>query len=239
MRKFIFPVALLAFLAALLSNNACKHEPLPPAPTPADPVDTLVLGGVPCSPDSVYFENQILPLLVSQCAKSGCHDATTHEEGLNLTSYANIIKKIKPGNPSNSKLYKVLLETGGDRMPPPPASAWTTEQINLFKKWIEQGAVNNACNEDYGSCNTDNITYTNYVKGLMTGKCQGCHSGTSPQGNLKLTNYAEVKASAESGRLVGSMAWEIGYSRMPKNGQQLPVCSVDKVRAWINAGMPE
>ena len=41
----------------------------------------------PCDPDTVYFEMDVLPILLSSCGKSGCHDATA-QDGVRLDSYA-------------------------------------------------------------------------------------------------------------------------------------------------------
>ncbi|MCC6459044.1 MAG: hypothetical protein IT260_01155 [Saprospiraceae bacterium] len=247
MRILVFSIFLIITVLSVLLPS-CRHEiilPYNPDPTdtvPPPPVDTSDLTGVPCSPDTVYFQNQILPLIISQCAKSGCHDVQSHEEGVVLVDYLRIIStgEVKAFKPNSSELYKVLNDTDPkDRMPPAPDAPLTTEQKNLIKKWIEQGALNNACNESYGSCNTTGVTYTNFVSGLMANQCVGCHGGANPQGGLKLTNYAEVKASGQSGKLYGSIAHQAGYSAMPQGGTALSTCFTNKIKAWVDAGMPQ
>ena len=61
----------LIFLMVLLMLilNSCKHEM---EILPAKKQTSIVTGGMlsTCDPDSVYFENQILPLLISNCAQS-------------------------------------------------------------------------------------------------------------------------------------------------------------------------
>ena len=37
-----------------------------------------------CNPDTVYFQNTILPLVVSSCATTGCHDQKSHKDGVVL-----------------------------------------------------------------------------------------------------------------------------------------------------------
>jgi hypothetical protein len=249
-KNFLLAVFVGIALISLLLP-ACRHElgQLPfgpidptdtiviPPPPPPDPVDT---SGVPCSPDTVYFQNQILPLLVSNCAMSACHDVQSHQEGIILTNYTNIRQKVVPFNASQSKIYKSIIDTDpGDRMPRPPAPAFTPEQKNLVKKWIEQGALNNVCNESYGQCDTMNITYTAYLQPLLASKCVGCHGVTNPGGGIKLTSYAEVKASAQSGKLYGSIAWLYGFKLMPQSGAQLSSCQISKVKAWVDSGMPQ
>ena len=108
-------------------------------------------GGTPaaaCSPDTVYFLNEIMPIISSNCTMSGCHDNISHAEGVNLTTYTNIMRYVKAGNAGNSKLYEVIIKTGGDRMPPSPMAPLTSVQKAFIQKWINQGAKNNNCAGD-------------------------------------------------------------------------------------------
>ena len=248
--KNLLAMALLFTLAVGLIPTACRHELGPLPLLPIDPIDTTVIppppddpvdtSGVPCNPDTVYFQNQILPLLQSNCAMSGCHDVISHKENVILTDYTHIRQKVVPFNAGQSKIYKSIVTTDpGDRMPPSPATAFTTEQINLLKKWIEQGALNNVCNESYGQCDTIGVTYSGYLQPLLANKCLGCHGANNPGGGIKLTSYTEVKASAQSGKLFGSINWDQGYVAMPQNGTKMSSCQLSKVKAWINAGMPQ
>lgn len=248
--KHVLSIFGIAAVLALLLMPSCKHELGPIALGPVDPGDTTVtpppppdLGdttGVPCSSDTVYFQNQILPLLISNCGMSGCHSAASHEEGVITTDYTHIRAQVKPFYPNQSKIYKSIIDTDpGDRMPRPPAAPLTQDQINLVKKWIEQGALNNACNENYGQCDTAGVTYTNFIQPLLANKCVGCHGNNNPGAGIKLTNYNEVKVSAQSGKLYNSIAWVNGYSAMPQTGGQLSACYISKVRAWIETGMPQ
>lgn len=244
MRNIILVLPFAGLLSALFLP-ACKHDPLFSAPTDPDPVDTTDPGnttGSPCSPDTVYFQNQILPLLISRCAMSGCHDAASKQKGVVLTNYQQVMStaKIKPFNPGGSDLYEVITETKPDkRMPQPPADPLTSEQKALIRKWIEQGAKDNGCNENYGACDTTNVTYTNYMATLLANHCTGCHGGTNPQGGLRLITYAEAKAAGQSGKLYGVVARLPGYPAMPQGGAALSSCAVAKVKNWVDAGMPQ
>ena len=87
-----------------------------------------------------------------------------------------------------------------------------------------------------GNCDTTNITYTNTIQPIMTQSCTGCHSSSSPSGGIDLSTYSSVRASAEDGSLYGSMAFQSGYSPMPKNGSKSTDCTLNKIQAWINQG---
>ncbi len=194
----------------------------------------------PCDPDTTYFQNTVLPLLVSNCATSGCHNQQSHEHGVILTDYALIIQtaEVKPGDPSGSKLYKVLF--GGDKrdddiMPPPPASPFTTEQKQIIYDWISQGALNNSCNS---GCDTSNVTFSGTIWPLMQTWCTGCHSGSNAGGNIHIENYNDVVAIANNGKLMGTVSHAPGYVPMPKNGDKFSDCQIAEIRIWIENGTP-
>jgi hypothetical protein len=168
---------------------------------------------------------------------SGCHNAQSHEDGVILDNYTNTRNtgKINLGSPSNSKLYRVLNQTGGDRMPPSPATALPAAQRALILKWIQQGALNLTCDAD---CDTTNVTFAASVMPIITLKCKGCHGSINPSGNISLTNYTQVKATVTSGTLMGSILHQTGYVAMPQpvGSAQLPDCDIRKLQIWIAAG---
>lgn len=238
-------LSLILSVSAIVTIISCKHE-IP---------DGNTSGGVPdgtgngngnnpppsaCSPDTVYFQQQVLPIFISNCALSGCHDAGSHQDGVVLTSYSSIINTgdIEPGDPSDSEVYeKITEDDSDDRMPPPPRPRLTTEQVALIRKWIQQGAKNNSC--ESATCDTSNVTYSGAIRSIITNKCQGCHSGPSAGGGYDYTTYAGVKARVNDGSLLGAVNHVPGYSPMPKNGNKLSVCELTQIKKWIDAGAPD
>ncbi len=230
--KFL-SLALIALLI-IVAINSCKHE-IPSLPDTGNPGG---VNGIPgstgrvCSTDTVYFANDILPLITSTCSMAGCHDAITHKEGVNLTTYSNIMRYVIAGNAGSSELYKEVIKTSTERMPPPPMPAWTADQKAKLQKWINQGAKNNACD----ACDTTDFKYSTAIKTLMANKCQGCHNPFSLGGGIDLSTYTSVKAAAVSGRLYGSITWATGFIRMPQGGIKMPDCEIKQVKKWIDAG---
>jgi mono/diheme cytochrome c family protein len=214
---------------------ACKHVIVQPDTGGGSVIiNPPPVAAYTCSTDTVYFANSISPLIASGCAKAGCHDAITHKDGVNLTSYTNIMKYVAAGNAASSKLYKVLLQTGSNRMPPPPNAAFTQAQMDAVKKWINQGAKNNACM----ACDTTDFKYSTAVKNIIANKCQGCHNPNSLGVGIDLSTYAAVKTQAVNGKLYGSVSWAAGFSAMPKSSVKLPECEITQVKKWIDAGSP-
>lgn len=212
---------------------SCKHyipvENSSPGSSPDNPPATST-----CSSDTVYFQQHVLPLFISNCAMSGCHDAASHKEGINLTSYSSIMAGgIRAGYPGSSKLYKVIIDGS---MPQPPYNKLSQDQINLLNKWITQGAKNNSCVD--AACDTANVTFAVSIKPIITNKCQGCHSSSSAGGGYDLSTYAGVKTVVTNGKLWGSVNFTSGYSAMPKGGTKLSTCELAKIKKWIDAGAP-
>lgn len=202
-------------------------------------------GGLPCDPDTVYFQNTVLPLLQSSCATTGCHDEITHEHGIIMTTYEKIMQtvEIKPFEPWDSKLYEVIEDDyQSDRMPPPPGPPFTQDQKDIIYNWILQGALNNYCDDE--DCDSVNVSFSGTVFPIIQNNCYGCHSGSNPSGGLSLTNYNQIKNSGSilpgtSGSLLGTITWASGNSPMPKNGNMLSDCNIAQITRWIEDGMPD
>jgi cytochrome c553 len=222
MKKYLF----LAAAALAVSIYACKHEPGTITPLPPS--------GGPGSSNEVCFEADVLPLFQTNCAKSGCHDAATNGDYV-LDSYNNIIKKgIVPGNATNSKIYKVLFETGNDKMPPPPNADLSSAQKAIIGKWINEGAKNTvSCG---AACDSNSFKFAANIDPIMQKYCVGCHGGTAPSASINLSAYGGVRQQALNGRLYGAVTHSPGYSAMPKNAPKLSDCQIAQIRKWIAAG---
>ena len=102
-RQLVYLVIINVSLLFILS---CKHPYGDLSGNVAPIGDT----STPCDATKIYFQQQVLPILLSNCAMSGCHDDVTHKEGVVLTSYQKVMatSDVRPGSPGNSKLYKVI-----------------------------------------------------------------------------------------------------------------------------------
>ncbi len=222
---------LLMTLVLLLSIGSCIHDPF------LDP--TALNDGLPSTPGcitdgKVCFESSVLPIFISSCARTGCHDAHSHEEEFVLDTYNNILRKgIKPGNANESKLYKVLFENGEDRMP--PDGSVTAAQKELIAAWINQGAKNTVdcdCN-----CDPNEFTYALTIQPMMATYCVGCHKPGSLGGNIDLSTYNSLKTQVSNSNLIGSITHAAGFVAMPQGGK-LSDCQIEQVKKWVNAGAP-
>ena len=100
-----------------------------------------------------------------------------------------------------------------------------------------------ACGDDDEEvCDTNDITYTNTVSSIFNNSCavSGCHvSGNEANALFSLEGYANAKIVADFGRIVGAISHSTGFSPMPKGGNMLDQCTIDKITAWVDAGAPE
>lgn len=251
MRSLLFFVLCCVFCAVLFFPS-CKHDSV--FNVEPDPTDTTGTGGnnggnnggnggsgsgVPCDPDSIYFANQILPILISNCTQSGCHNEQDREDGIVLTSFQNLLSSVDGLNetdPDDNDLLEVLLEDDPDKRMPYGKPPLPQAQIQLITQWIQQGAKNNGCNENSGQCDATNVKFSNFVQPLIQARCQGCHSGSAPQGGINLASHAGVKTVADNGKLFNAVTRTTNW--MPKGGQKLDDCTTQKLKAWIDAGAP-
>ncbi len=192
------------------------------------------------SQGEICFDTQILPILVSNCTGSGCHDSRSKKDGYELVSYETITRKgISPGKPGSSKIYKVLLDSGEDRMPPAPRSPLSNSQIKLISDWISQGAKNTLCRTNDSSAvnlpDSIQISYLTHIKPIMEFYCTGCHSGGQASGNITLDSYISVSKQAKNGKLYGSVAALPGFVAMPV-GSSLSSCQIAAIRKWTEQG---
>jgi mono/diheme cytochrome c family protein len=194
---------------------SCTHDPL--------------LDNIP----EICFERDVLPVLISRCASTGCHDAVSHKEGYVFTSYSTTMITVTPGNPVTSKLYKVIkLETGEDRMPPAGKPLLTIAEIDSIAAWISNGALNQNCGE---ICDTLNpITFSGTIWPIMQSSCTGCHSGASPGGGVLLANYNNVATIAASRTLINSLKGN-GVTKMPP-GISFSACRIRQFEIWVKNG---
>ncbi len=239
---------IVSILVCTVGLTGCKHEILYPAQEPpvSDPTGGGGNGGgggggtsgIPCDPDTIYFQNSILPMLVSNCAMSGCHDVATASDGVILTSYAYVMATadVRPFDLQGSDLYEVITESDPDKkMPPPPRPSLTSAQIDIIATWINQGAKDLTCGI---SCDTTNITFSSTINPIIQNKCVGCHSGSNPPQGINLSAYSGVQAVALNGKLHGAVSHSAGFVAMPPTGPKLPDCEILQIKKWVDAGAP-
>ena len=113
---------------------------------------SMVIAG--CATQStVSFQDDIAPILDSKCLR--CHtepDGMGYvRSGLNVESYDSLMQGtmfgavIIPGDSKRSVINKLIEGRAGEvmRMPHGDAKKLTAVEVELMKRWVDQGALNN------------------------------------------------------------------------------------------------
>ena len=91
-----------------------------------------------CSIADVSYATNIHPMLDSNC--SVCHFGENPSAGLDLSDYEQVSDTIISGK----ILERTQLELSDDDIMPPSENPPLSDcQIQLFKNWVDQGALNN------------------------------------------------------------------------------------------------
>lgn len=239
----------IVLIVGILYLPSCVHDPVYTLDDSMDPSDTTDVDTMntdttivedPCDPDKIYFERDILPLFQTNCAFSGCHNESSAQNGVILSSYEQVMNsgEVTPLSLDDSDLYEVLIDDDeDDRMPPPPAQRLSQDEIQLVANWILQGATNDSC--DYETnCETDNIRFSVEIQMVLESGCISCHNSANASAGVRVDTYDEVVKVAETGRLLGAIRWESAYVNMPLGGEKLSDCAIEQMELWIEDGMP-
>ncbi|MCW3124861.1 MAG: hypothetical protein JWO03_519 [Bacteroidetes bacterium] len=101
---------------------------------------------ISCS-GTMSFKKDIIPIITTHCAISGCHTGPTPEANLNMDSanaYHNLISKgyVIAGKSNYSIMYNQMLGTGGVPIMPPTGQLDHSLTDKVYC-WINEGALDN------------------------------------------------------------------------------------------------
>ena len=180
------------------------------------------------SGNPVCFQRDILPVLLSSCGTTGCHNQTSAREGYVITSYASVMSNmVVAGSPGSSRLYTAV---ANNNMPPSSYTKLTTAEKDSIYNWIKDGALNSTCSS---SCDTTTVTYSNQITAIMTANCISCHSGSSAQKGILLDSYANVKANMDNGNILSAVQ---GITLQMPPGGQITNCEMRQLEIWKATG---
>ena len=90
-------------------------------------------------------------------------------------------------------------------------------------------------------CDLTTVTFSGTIKPILQASCYTCHSNAnylSAGAGIKLENHPDLKAMAESGKLMGAVRHESGFIPMPHGGGKLSDCEISKLQQWVENQMP-
>lgn len=191
--------------------------------------------------DTICYETHIRPLLRSNCAKPGCHDDGSHKGGVNLTTYANILRTVEIEEEHGEVENEMEKKIRKYKMPPPSEKPLEPEQRALILAWIAQGMPNGSCSEMRGTPTVDSLdipTFMDDIGPIVAANCLGCHSGSKPSNGYDFSDPAFFRSIAATGKVVRAISHQEGVTPMPFMEEKLPQATIDRMARWVEAGMP-
>ena len=202
-----------------------------------------------------------------------CHNApyekngrTIHPKaGLRLDTHEWVMKGnlddtvVEAGNLADSYLYEVVtMDEEDDMFMPPKGGPLSPEQIDVLKRWIEEGAKASAGGG--GSADmSDGISFHDHILPLIEDRCLDCHSEPyvkngrtiHPKAGLRLDTYESVikgnldgtiveKGNAEESTLYAVVTLDDDDPEiMPPKGEPLTEEEIKMLKQWIEEGAKE
>lgn len=230
---------LYVILLCSVLSISCTHKSFTPALNSKDTTVKVVTPPIDSSmmyvDTTVCFQRDVLPIFLSSCAKSGCHDAVSHEKGYLLTDYAHIVSfGIVKGNSLRSKIYTECLN---GVMPEYPTPRLDSTQLSYLRRWIDAGAPDDT--DCAPRCDTSKYTFAAAIVPILKANCYGCHASSvaaASADGIILDTYTGVQTQALNGNLYGDLSHAIGHNFMPRGASELPECQLTQIKKWIDAG---
>jgi len=228
-------------------------------------------GGAPKPGEPIDFTNHVLPILEDRCFS--CHQEPYDKNGrtiqpkagLALNTYEMVMKGnldatvVTPGDVEDSYLHEVLtLDEDDDMFMPPKGGPLTPEQIDIIKRWIEEGAKPKA--EGGGVADASGgISFHDHIFPILEERCLDCHgepyvkNGRTihPKAGLALDTYEAVLKGNLDGEIIdrGDHEESTLYvvitldpddsEIMPPKGDPLSAEEIELFKKWIDEGAKE
>jgi Planctomycete cytochrome C/WD domain, G-beta repeat len=111
---------------------------------------SVVIPSGAAEPTKVNYTEHVLPVFREKCLN--CHNADKTKGGLDLSSYAKAMEGgssgvvVKAGHPDESRLFLLAAHKSEPKMPP-EGSTLSPDSLTTLRRWIEQGALENAASK--------------------------------------------------------------------------------------------
>jgi formylglycine-generating enzyme required for sulfatase activity len=200
----------------------------------------------------VDFQTQVQPILEAACLQ--CHDADSDEGELRLDTLAELLAggssgaTVVAGQPDESSLYtRTVLAVDDDQLMP-PESPLSTEQTEVLRQWIAEGAVWPA---DVTLETKPRIDFATHIQPILEQNCISCHQSGNAEADLDLSTRAAATTGGSNGPalipfnlksplLTLTLLSPNNDSLMPPadKGGPLDRESIELLTLWISQGAP-
>lgn len=223
----------LTLLLLFLLPTACSFERLKNHNGDVESAENLETVGFDVVVQEVFGPGQCL----------SCHSPPSAAAGIRLDSYSVTLSQsdlVIAGQPEISRLYRSIA-TGFM----PPSSPLQPERVELLRRWIAEGAVENStqrlptpeppANPDPPPDELPLVLDTVYQV-ILTPHCISCHKPGGFAGFLDLTQPEAVMGLVVAGQPDSSFLYTVMASgAMPPSGTLDPE-KIELVRQWISQG---
>ena len=228
-------------------------------------------GGAPKPGEPIDFTNHVLPILEDRCFS--CHQEPYEKNGrtiqpkagLALNTYELVMKGnldatvVTAGDVEDSYLHEVLtLDEDDDMFMPPKGGPLTPEQIDIIKRWIEEGAKPKAGGSGVADA-SGGISFHDHIFPILEERCLDCHgepyvkNGRTihPKAGLALDTYEAVLKGNLDGEIIDRGEHEESTlyvvitldpddsELMPPKGDPLTEEEIELIKNWIDEGAKE
>ena len=228
-------------------------------------------GGAPKPGEPIDFTNHVLPILEDRCFS--CHQEPYDKNGrtiqpkagLALNTYELVMKGnldatvVTAGDVEDSYLHEVLtLDEDDDMFMPPKGGPLTPEQIDIIKRWIEEGAKPKAGGSGVADA-SGGISFHDHIFPILEERCLDCHgepyvkNGRTihPKAGLALDTYEAVLKGNLDGEIIDRGEHEESTlyvvitldpddsELMPPKGDPLTEEEIELIKNWIDEGAKE
>src|SRR5687767_2359941 len=87
-------------------------------------------------------------------------------------------------------------------------------------------------------CVTTNLSFQTNIEPIFQRNCYSCHSAAANTANVTLQGHTELMKHVTSGRLLGAIKHQPGFTPMPQGAQKMQDCDIAKIEQWITDGAP-
>jgi len=104
------------------------------------------------------YVDDVMPIFQARCMR--CHNADNQRGGLNLATHGALLQGgssgevVQIGNPDNSRLLRLIMHAEEPVMPP-SGEPLNEEQIDVVRRWIQEGALANADSKPMATAKDD------------------------------------------------------------------------------------
>lgn len=92
--------------------------------------------------------------------------------------------------------------------------------------------------EPVTNCNTaETVSFTKHILPIIENNCFSCHNNGFKLGNVSLEGFTNIKAVAQSGKLLGVITHSPGFPAMPKSAAKLNACDIKTIEQWVQSGI--